>query len=137
MQNSNIEARMAEPDFYLASSDSYILEKPRRVWSIKRMSIPSRDDLLLVRITPPVRSEACGPKEQDIDIVLLATRRKGASLFPIREWPVAVYVIRPLIDDIAKRDKLNYGEFENMAWAEVYKSEDDARSKIFTTKGQE
>lgn len=121
---------MDDPDFYLASADSYHLEKPRRVWCIKRMSIPTRDDLLLVKVAPPITGEWRGSQTQSFDEALLATRHKGTSLFPITEWPVFVHVIRPLIDGIEGRDKLFDGEFENIGWAEAYKSEDDARQKL-------
>ena len=42
------------PDFYLASSDAYSLEEPRACFRIGRLKSNSRDDLLLVRITPPL-----------------------------------------------------------------------------------
>jgi hypothetical protein len=99
------------------------------------MSIPGRDDLLAIKIAPPVIVERSGSRVRTIDIVLLAARHVGGSLFPIVEWPVSVYVLRPLINDIENRDKLVEGEFENIAWAEVYKSEDDARRKTVTKYG--
>lgn len=98
------------------------------------MSISERDDLLLVKISPPVIAERHGSRVHNVDTVLLATRHKGGSLFPIIEWPVSVHVIRPLIDDVERRDKLESGEFENIAWAEVYKSEDDAQRKAAPKK---
>ena len=116
---------MTEPDFYLASTDYYNLEKPRRVWRIKRMSIPNRDDLLLVKVDPPIVGE--GLVGSSVDHVLLAARHKGASLFPISEWPTSVHVIRPSISNFAVRSNLSDGEFESIAWAEVYQSEEQAR----------
>lgn len=87
------------------------------------------DDLLLVKVAPLIAGEWHGSQPQSFDTVLLATRHMGTSLFPIIKWPVAVQVVRPLIEEVEQRDKLLAGEFENIAWAEVYKSEDDARQK--------
>jgi hypothetical protein len=117
---------MSDPDFYLASQDSYNVEQPRRVWRIKRMSTPYRDDLLLVRVDPPIAVEGFGSSARFVDLVLLAVRHKGASLFPIAEWPVSVHVARPLVDNVEGRDKLLAHELENNAWAEVYRNEEEA-----------
>ena len=116
-----------EPDFYLASSDSYNLYEPRRVWCIRRMATSECDDLLLVRIDPPIIAE--GAARRMIDLVLLAARHEGASLFPITQWPVCVYVLQPLIDDIETRAEIAREEFQIIAWAEVYETEDRARRR--------
>jgi hypothetical protein len=119
---------MKDPDFYLASKDYYNLETPRQGWRLKRMSGLGRDDLLLARIDPPI-IDGFGSDTHSIDTVLLATRHEGASLFPVAQWPVLVHVIRPTIDNVADRDSVQKGEFRNIAWAELYKSEEDARGK--------
>jgi len=115
------------PDFYLASSDYYTLEKPRHVWWLNRVSTPQRNDLLLARIDPPIAYRAASSSALEIAIVLLATRHQGASLFPIAEWPVFVHVARPLITHIETRDEVRDDEFESIAWAELYGTEEDAR----------
>ena len=119
---------MKDPDFYLASADSYNLEIPRRVWQLKRMSGLGRDDLLLVRIDPPV-IDGFGSDAESIATVVLATRHEGGSLFPVTHWPVSVYVLRPTIDNVEDRHILQKGEFRNIAWAELYKTEEDAHKK--------
>ena len=58
---------MGDPDFYLASSDYYNLEKPRRIWSLKRIATPTRDDLLLVKVAPPITGERGGSPRQCFD----------------------------------------------------------------------
>ena len=119
---------MKDPDFYLASADSYNLETLRRVWQIKRMSGLGRDDSLLVRIDPPI-IDGFGSDAESIDTVVLATRHEDSSLFPVAQWPVFVYVLRPTIDNMEDRDSVQKGEFRNIAWAELYKTEEDARKK--------
>lgn len=121
---------MNNPDFYLASSEGYGLETPRRCWRIKRISTDSRDDLLLLKIDPPLIGQEYGLGSHDIEFILVATRYKGSSLFPINEWPIYVHVIRSLIDNIEHRNKLSNGEFESIGWAEIYKTEEDAQSKV-------
>jgi len=117
---------MRDPDFYLASSDSYNVTIPRRVWGVKRMSIPKRNDVLLARVDPPISNRARGGNYSNIDLVLLVTRHKGTSLFPVSEWPLSVYVVRPLVN-VEDRDSLSPDEFENIAWAALYRTEQDAK----------
>jgi hypothetical protein len=117
---------MKDPDFYLASSDSYNLAISRRVWGVKRMSIPKRNDVLLARIDPPISNREHGGNYSNIDLVLLVTRHKGTSLFPVSEWPLSVYVVRPLVN-VEDRDSLNLDEFENIAWAALYRTEQDVQ----------
>lgn len=120
---------MKRPDFYLASSEGYGLEEPRRCWRVRRAATDTRDDLLLVKIDPPLLGQKYGQGNRDIDLVWMATRHQGASLFPVNEWPVFVHVIRPLIADPEHRDTLRKDEYESIAWAELYPSEQDARLK--------
>lgn len=118
-----------KPDFYLASSEGYGLDDPRRCWRLKRLAGPSRDDFLLIKIDPPLPGQKYGLGSRDLDVVLVATRHEGASLFPINEWPLFVHVARPLIGDAQQRSSLHEEEFESIAWAELYPSEEDARAK--------
>ena len=121
---------MNEPDFYLASTETYGLEEPRRCWRIKRVIAGRRDDFLLVRIDPPIPGrEYSGVGDFDINLVLLATRHVGASLFPINEWPIYVHVACPLVPNPESRDTFLDGGFTSLAWAELYRTELDARIK--------
>ena len=117
------------PDFYLASSEGYDMAEPRRCWIIKRLTTGQRDDLLLIRIEPPLIGQKYGLGGKDINQVIVATRHQGASLFPVKVWPVFVHVVRPLIENSQDRESLHDGEFESIAWAELYRSEQDARAK--------
>jgi len=119
---------MDTPDFYLTSADSYGLDIPRRVWRIKGMTIGRRDDALLAKLDPPVKG-GLGLKEPDITVVLLATRHQGASLFPVSEWPVYVHLAAPLVENVELRDRLELSEVRTIAWAELYRTEEDARRK--------
>lgn len=120
---------MSEPDFYLASTEGYGMEEPRRCWRVKRLATSQRDDLLLARIEPPLIGQHYGLGGRDIELVLLAPRHKGASLFPVDRWPIYVHVARPLVADPEAREYLEPTDMEEVAWAELYRTEDDARRK--------
>ena len=121
---------MNRPDFYLASPEGYGLKEPRCGWRVKRMSTEQRDDLLLIKVDPPLSGKKYGLETRDIDLLLVAPRHLGASLFPINEWPISVHVARPLIDHPELRDRLRQQEYVLIAWAELYRTEADARSEV-------
>jgi hypothetical protein len=91
-----------DPDFYLASSEGYGLESTRKCWVIRPLSLMARDDLLLVRVDPPIihRDPAIG--ESVIGQVALAARHKGYSLKSVQEWPFYVHVARIMRPDVGR-----------------------------------
>lgn len=108
------------PDFYIASNESFTLRAPRKCYRIKRFPADHRDDYLLIRVSPPLEDQQNGSPDNPIDEIIIATRHKGESLFPINKWPVAVYVLRSLIENPKGRDKLNNDELTLIGWAEIY-----------------
>jgi len=104
------------PDFYLASTEGYNLNQPRRCWRIRRLATQHRDDLLLIRAEPPVLSDS---EEETSDEVIITTRHEGASLFPITQWPVYVYVAVPKTP-IADSERIDAEGLRTVAWAELY-----------------
>ena len=120
---------MDNPDFFLASSEGYRLEEPRSCKRIKRVRSDNRDDLLLVKVEPPLIGQPYGLGGRDIDTLLVATRHEGDSLFPINKWPVFVHVARLLIENPESREQIHDNEFESIAWAELYATEAAARPK--------
>jgi len=120
---------MHNPDFFLASSEGYRLTESRSCKRIKRVRSDNRDDLLLVKVEPPLIGQLYGLGGRDIDTLLIATRHKGDSLFPIGKWPVFVHVARLLIENPERREQIHDDEFESIAWAELYRTKEDARVK--------
>lgn len=96
---------------------------------LKRLASESRDDLLLIEIDPPLPGQKYGLGNRDLDVVVVATRHRDASLFPINEWPVSVHVAHVLTDNLRTRNTVREEELESIAWAELYKSEENARFK--------
>jgi hypothetical protein len=116
---------MNEPDFYLASAESHGFEEPRRAWRLKRLRSDSRDDLLLIRVEPPIRTRS----GQDLETVIVATRHKESSLFPVDKWPVFIHVAEPLVAQSDLLEAVRSDEFRSIAWAELYRTEQEARDK--------
>ena len=111
------------------AENSAIMEEPRQCWRIKRVATDQRDDLLLVKMNPLLIGQKFGLGEQDIDKIVLAPRHVRASLFPINEWPVFVHVARSLVDNPESFLRFGQADLESIAWAELYKTEEDARIK--------
>ena len=120
---------MLNPDFYLASSEGYGLEAPRGCKRLRQITSNSRNDMLLVEIDPPLIGQKYGLGDRDIKHVIIAPRHQGSSLFPISEWPMFVHVARLLTDNLEHLDKLEESDFESIAWAELYRTENDAKIK--------
>lgn len=120
---------MAVPDFFLASSEGYGLERPRCCYRLRRIAGRSGDDYLLVTVDPPIVGQRYGLGSEDIDRVVLATRHEEASLFPISSWPVFVHLAR-LMREPAEGDTLTIDDLEEIGWAEIYRTEKDAQAAV-------
>jgi hypothetical protein len=120
------------PDFYLASGDSLILEKPRECFVIKRLKSEARDDLLLLRIDPPIRGKDFTIPINKIEKVAVANHFDDILLFPITRWPVPVYVLAVLIDNPEQESIISNDQMKLIAWAELYETLEEANSKKFT-----
>jgi hypothetical protein len=117
------------PDFYLTSSDSDTFEEPRKCFQIKRLCSETRDDLMLIRIDPPLIGQPYGLGGEDIYKMIIVTRHQGETLYPIKRWPVFVHVFRILSGDLEARDVIKNKDLKSIAWAELHESEEAAIKK--------
>ena len=117
-------------DFYLSSSEGYGLETPRACYRVRSLGGRSADDYLLVRIEPPIIGQPYGLGDKDINLVVLATRHVCTSLFPVSAWPLSVHVAR-IVTDIDEKQAIEEKDIESIAWAEIYKTEEDAKEKRY------
>lgn len=115
---------------YLASTEGYGLEQPRKCFFIKYLKGPMDREYLLARIIPPIMGQYYGLGARDIDCVILSSRHAGFRLSRITAWPAYVHVARPLIADIEDRDSILQSEYEVIAWAELYETEGKAREAL-------
>lgn len=81
------------PDFFLVSTDLREPYEPRACYIVKRLRSELRDDLALVEIEPPLPRHIYETSD-DIQWLILGSRHEGTSLFPVSEWPLAVYICR-------------------------------------------
>ena len=124
---------MREPDYYLASTEGYNLERPRCCWKIARVEIEGtpRREGDLVRLRPAL--PALEPSSKDVDKVVLTARHEGFSVEGIKSWPLYVYVLQPkrdsVVESILAGNPQHMGDFTIVAWAEIYESWDSAIKK--------
>jgi len=119
----------ATPDFFLASTEGYELDVPRRCYRLRRVAGRPADDYLVVRIDPPLSGQKFGMGERDLDKVVVATRHQGSTLFPISEWPIYVHVAR-MLGVAEKKDSFAAADLESIGWGELYQTESDARRAL-------
>ncbi len=115
------------PSFFLTTAGEYSgLAEPRACWTIGRLKDAVRDDYLLVEIEPPLSGQSFGLGAKDIAFLLLSTKLKGRSLFPITEWPCYVFVSRVLDEAVLKSLAFSAGQVEMIAWGFLYPTLEEA-----------
>ena len=116
-----------KPDFYIASSEGYDMQEPRACWFVKRLKTIWHDDFMLISIAPSLSGTYHG-----IDTVMILPRHQGVTLFPnspflcfsqLFQWPIYVYVLRLLVDPQKIDNLVSEGEYEIIAWAEIYRTQ--------------
>jgi hypothetical protein len=119
-----------QPEFYLTTAGEYgLLSKPRACWFIQRMRDGNRDDYMLVRISPELLGQPFGLGNNNIDILLLATRHRGFSLYPVTQWPTSVYVTRLVNRDVLNDISFTSDQVELIAWGEIFPDLQEATSR--------
>jgi hypothetical protein len=81
--------------------------------------------MLLIKVAPPIFYVQT---LENLEILLIASRLLGDSLFPVSRWPIDVYVTRLLVDP-ANKEALRDDEFTLIAWGELYASKEEAAAK--------
>jgi hypothetical protein len=119
--------------FLSAAGESIELAKPRECWEIKRMRDAMRTDYMLISMEPPYR-DPHGIGYRDIYKLVIATRFKGYSLYPITSWPCHVTVFLIANENIDAAVEIGLGQMRNVAWAMLFQtlSEAEAHGKKFS-----
>jgi hypothetical protein len=118
--------------FLSAAGESIELAKPRECWEINRMRIAARDDYMLISMEPPYR-QPLGIGYRDIYKLIIATRFKGYSLYPITSWPCDVSVFLTTGENIAAASDFKPDQIQCVAWAMLFRTlaEAETHSKKF------
>jgi hypothetical protein len=119
--------------FLSAAGESIELVKPRECWEIKRMRDAVRSDYMLISMEPPYR-EPQGIGYRDVCKLVIATRFKGRSLYPITSWPCHVFVFLIAEENIGTGLEIQSDHIRNVAWAMLFKTlaEAEAHAKKFS-----
>lgn len=114
------------PEYYMSSLEcAHFMPEVYACDVIVRLQSETRDDLMLVKTRPPISIEG---KSQDM--VILAKRHKGATLYPPYPWPVCVHVM-PIPEGWSRDhgDVVNDSDLHSWAWAEIYPTKELAHQK--------
>jgi hypothetical protein len=119
-----IDIRDISADFYLRLNEG--AGEPRACWRRQRLRDVGRDDWMLIAIEPPVIGQSFGLGSEDIYLLLVATRHRGQTLFPVSVWPAHVYVARPLDKAILARSEFDDTQAQLMDWGVLHRTYQNA-----------
>jgi len=117
------------PDFFLSTAGEYEpLAAPRSCWSKGRLRDEIRDDYMLIDIEPSLDSQCLSLVPSDITSLVISSRHRGQTLFPISEWPSFVYVSRILDSEILASLTFSRAQVELIAWGVLFRTLQEASS---------
>jgi hypothetical protein len=116
----------SQPNFYLVSGERSDPQTPTACWAERRLRDSRRDDYMLVHIRPAIIGQKYGLGGSEIDRLVLSARLTGNTLYPIKEWPCHVYVMRILNGRILNSLSLDEGDVEMISWGTLHRTLDDA-----------
>jgi hypothetical protein len=121
----------ANPDFFLSAAGEMRgdLATIRACWSKARLRDEVRDDYMLIEVDPPVIGQQFGLGDQDVTELIISTRHKGFTLFPVTEWPSHVYVTRMLDQFVAQTLVFTGDQVELIGWAEIFLTRAEAEKE--------
>lgn len=120
----------SKPTFYLDPTEHGDVRELRVCREIGRFSDNFRNDYMLVSIDPPIIGQKYGLGGEDIAQVLLATRHRDYSLYPIQSWPEFVYVIRILDRAILQTKQFSEKQVELISWGVLYQTREQAEETL-------
>ena len=103
----------------------------RAVYGIRRVATHNRDDCLLAWVTPAISAALPTLTFSDLQLVVLASRHGGETLFPVTVWPTDVYVDR-LLGPVPEDGVLTFDAMQQIGWATIYPTRDAAQNWVWT-----
>jgi hypothetical protein len=111
------------PDFFLTTAGEFEpLSEPRACRQRARLRDELRNDYMLVDIDPPLPGQRFGLGGSDVTSLVVSSRHRGQTLYPVSEWPSHVYVARLVDNKIPSESALSKGQVELIAWGTLFKS---------------
>lgn len=124
------------PDFFLTTAGEYEpLAAPRACRQRARLHDELRDDYMLVDIDPSLPGQRFGLGASDITTLVICSRHRGQTLYPVSEWPSHVYVARFVNNKMPSASALSRGQVELIAWGAIFRSLGEA-TEYAATVGQ-
>ncbi len=81
---------------------------------------------MLVRIEPRIVGQKYGLGALELDRLILSGRLAGSTLYPIRNWPCHVYVMRITNKRILAGASFGEEDVEMIAWGTLHRSREGA-----------
>lgn len=109
------------PNFFLTTAGECTSPAaPRACWERQRVSDVARDDYMVVDIDPPLVDERPEAAGYTVPTLVVATRHRGLTLYPITGWPTYVYVGQILDPTIVQSGHFARGQVQLLAWGALY-----------------
>jgi len=116
--------------YYLSSLESTRLKPVRTCRVTESVVLDSGKPAVLADIDPPVIGQDFG--RDDIGSVLLTARHEGASVDPVSEFPLFVFVAVPAVEGRPLVSPIRSDELEIIGWGELYRTAHDAEHHVFS-----
>ncbi|MGC2594454.1 MAG: hypothetical protein WA425_21305, partial [Xanthobacteraceae bacterium] len=115
------------PEFFMSTAGEYQpLAAPRACWKLARLRDEVRDDYMLIAIEPVLDGQRFGLGATEIKQLIISTRVRGQTLFPISQWPAFVYVARILNDTVLTSQAFTREQVELIAWGALFRTRSEA-----------
>jgi hypothetical protein len=114
-------------NFYLASTEGNRRGQPWVCKFLSRLAWHSRDDLVLVAVTPEISPNvySTSSKRGALKELVIASRFEGDTLFPISSWPMFVYVCVILNDEFKVTGQAGDKDLSLVDWGVIARSKEE------------
>lgn len=121
---------MPEAIYYLSSLDSTRFEPVRECRILRSLVFDSGKDAVEADIVPGVVGQDFN-RGRDIDRVFLVARHEGASVSPVTEFPLFVFISIPRSESDSIASPISSDDLDIIGWGELYRTRQDAEVHSF------
>lgn len=116
--------------YYLSSLESARFAPVRRCDVLRVLAFDTGKPALLARLQPPLPGQELGERE-DVGVVVLTARHRGASVDPVAEFPCFVHVAVAAEGREPPQDPVSAADLTVVGWGELYRTAADAAANRF------